>query len=193
VRSQQAFLRDLLTLLTATGMPYMIVGSLASSYHGRPRATQDIDVVVDTGARQVSRFVQECIDRGFYVDLPDALEAVARHTMFNVIDPTSGSKLDVIVRKERPFSRSEFLRRREVDVPDGAAVMASAEDVMLAKLEWGKASGSDRHHRDALGIAQVQGAALDGKYLRRWAPELGIVEEIEDVLREAGLGETRGG
>jgi hypothetical protein len=186
VRSQQEFLRDLLAFLAAAEIPCMIVGSLASSYHGRPRATQDIDVVVEADARRVSRFVGKCVDRGFYVDLPDALEAVSRRTMFNVIDPTSGNKLDVIMRKDRSFSRSEFERRRPVDVPGGVAAIATPEDVILAKLEWGKVSGSDRHHRDALGIAQIQGAALDTDYLARWASELGIAEEVERLLREAG-------
>jgi hypothetical protein len=75
VRSQQEFLRDLLALLTAAQIPYMIVGSLASSYHGRPRATQDIDVVVEAEVRRVFRFVGACVERGLYVDPPDALGA----------------------------------------------------------------------------------------------------------------------
>ncbi|HSV91565.1 MAG TPA: hypothetical protein VLH81_00760, partial [Desulfobacterales bacterium] len=174
-------------LLSAAEIPYMIVGSLASSYHGRPRATQDIDVVVEADAQRVSRFVGECVDRGFYVDLPDALQAVAQGTMFNVIDPTSGNKLDVIMRKDRSFSRGEFERRSLVDVPGGVAVIATPEDVILAKLEWGRASGSDRHHRDALGIAQVQGASLDAAYLRRWASVLGVADDVERLLREAGI------
>jgi hypothetical protein len=144
-------------------------------------------VVVESDARRVSRFVGECVERGFYVDLPDALQAVSRRTMFNVIDPTSGNKLDVIMRKDRSFSRSEFERRSQVEVPGGVAFMATPEDVILAKLEWGRASGSDRHHRDALGIAQIQGASLDAAYLRRWASELGIAEDTERLLREAGF------
>lgn len=45
--SQQEFLRRLTGLLDAVKIPYMMVGSVGSSLHGRPRATRDADIVID--------------------------------------------------------------------------------------------------------------------------------------------------
>lgn len=32
--------------LERTGIPYMVVGSLASNLYGTPRSTQDVDIVI---------------------------------------------------------------------------------------------------------------------------------------------------
>jgi hypothetical protein len=36
--------------LAAAGIPYMVTGSVASSFHGEPRATRDIDIVIEAQA-----------------------------------------------------------------------------------------------------------------------------------------------
>ena len=45
--SQSELLRAAVAWLDQAGIPYMIVGSYASTFHGEPRMTRDIDVVVD--------------------------------------------------------------------------------------------------------------------------------------------------
>lgn len=52
--------------------------------------------------------------------------------------------------------------------------IASAEDTILAKLEWARLSGSDRQVRDASGMVRVQGDQLDVAYIAHWAAELGV-------------------
>ena len=105
--------------------------------------------------------------------------------MFNVIDPSSGYKIDLIVRQERPFSSAEFARRSRVPLPGGAVYLVSAEDALLSKLEWAAKGASERQYRDALGIVLSQRGRLDLAYLRRWARELGILAVLERVLAEA--------
>jgi hypothetical protein len=162
----------------------MLVGSVAASFHGRPRATQDIDVVIEGDLPRVAELVRLCTERGYYADPIDAEEAVRLRSLFNVVDPTSGHKLDLIVRKDRPFSEEEFARRRAVFLLDVQAFVATAEDVILAKLEWARESRSERQYQDALGIVLVQGQSLDLEYLRRWAGSLGIRADLERLLRE---------
>lgn len=59
--------------------------------------------------------------------------------------------------------------------------IATPEDVLLAKLEWAKRTGSERQLRDAAGIVAVQGAALDRGWVERWAKELGVEAELARV------------
>lgn len=187
MRTQHEFLLEMLSLLESAGVPYMVAGSIASTYHGRPRSTQDVDLVIDAGRDRVQAFVQLCRERRCYADPVDADDALLHRSMFNIVDPASGYKLDVIIRKDRPFSHEEFARRRAANVPGGTVFMVSAEDAILSKLEWAREGDSERQYRDALGIVLTQGPRLDSGYLRRWARELGVAEYLERLERESSL------
>lgn len=175
---EEAALGEVVRLLEALGVPYMVTGSVASSHHGRPRMTQDVDVVADPTPAALARLVDELASAGFYVDRATAQDALARRRQFNVIEPRSASKIDVIIRKERPFSHEELARRRSVQLGSGTRVwLASPEDTVVSKLEWArKAGGSEKQLGDVAGILAVQGEALDREYIERWVRELGVFD-----------------
>ncbi len=102
--------------------------------------------------------------------------------MFKLIEMSGGWKVDLVVRKHRPFSEVEFARRVLVEVLGCRVTMATPEDVVLSKLEWSARSGSSRQLDDARGIVRVQGDRLDVADLRRWAVELGVAEMLDGVL-----------
>jgi len=179
------WLARLVRALDAAGIPYMIAGSLASSCHGEPRATNDVDLVIDPSGEQLELLLA-ALGEGCYVSPEAAREALRERSAFNVIDYATGLKADLIVRRERPFSREEFARRRKAALPGTEAFVVSPEDAILSKLEWSRRGGSERQLRDALGVAVVQGPELDREYLRRWARELGVAELLEELLERAG-------
>jgi len=162
------------SLLDAAGITYMIVGSFASSVHGHPRTTHGLDVVIDPTPEQLDRWLSAVDERRWYVDPDVAREALARRSMFNVIDSESGWKIDLIVRKARPFSVEELSRREAVAIFGIRAQLASAEDTILSKLEWAKASGSERQLEDVKGILRVRGGTIDRDYIDRWADALDV-------------------
>lgn len=106
-----------------------------------------------------------------------ALQAYGSETLFNVIDLDSGWKIDFIVRKSRPFSLEEFGRRRDAEVLGMTLYIASAEDVILSKLEWAKMAASERQITDAAGIVRTQGADIDVAYVERWVAVMGLQSE----------------
>jgi hypothetical protein len=174
-------LATIIDRLERAGIPYMVTGSLASSYHGEPRATRDVDIVIDPDADGLGRLVDSLIAAGFYVDRDVALDALATRTAFNAIGPDA-SKVDFIVRRNRPFSIEEFARRQPADLLGTPGFVTTAEDLVLAKLEWAAASGSDRQLSDVAGIlAIVEG--LDTAYIDRWAGSLGV-DDAWRALRE---------
>ena len=184
---EQEAVVGLVRLLERLGIPHMVTGSVASSYHGRPRLTHDADVVVDPTAAQLEEFVSSLLAEGHYVDAARARDALRHRRQFNVVDARSAFKVDLIVRKERPFSRTELDRRRPVDLAPGVRVsLASAEDTILSKLEWAKkADRSEKQIDDAAGVLAVN-PGIDRAYVERWAAELGV----SDLWREIS-GETR--
>ena len=64
--------------------------------------------------------------------------------------------------------------------------MASAEDTVLAKLEWFRLGGetSERQWWDVVGILKVT-AGADRIYLGRWAASLGVADLLERALADA--------
>lgn len=152
----------------------MVAGSFASSLHGLARTTMDIDLVVDPTSQALDHFVRGLEPERFYVDRAWADRALAERDQFNVVDLHTGWKVDLIVRKDRPFSAtSEFGRRTGIEIFGVATFVATAEDTVLAKLEWASLGGSHRQVRDVIEIPRRRGR-LDGGYLDRWASDLGV-------------------
>lgn len=169
--------------LDRAGIPYMITGSLASSFHGEPRATRDADLVIDPTPDALRRFLDALSEAdGFYVDTDAALDALHRRTQFNVVDVETGWKVDFVIRKDRPFSVEEFRRRQPVELLGTTAYVATAEDTIIAKLEWPLAGESERQLRDVASIVSVVGDKLDQQYLQRWIADLGLGDLWESAL-----------
>jgi len=172
-------LREIKKLLEAAEIPYMIVGSFASTVHGEPRTTQDLDIVIDPLPSALDYFLAHLDMDSFYVDPDTARDALRRRTMFNVIDMRSAWKVDLVMRKDRPFSREELARRSEQEILGVLVPIASAEDTIIAKLEWAKQGSSERQIRDVIGILRVRGEDIDRAYILRWVEALGLEEQWE--------------
>jgi len=165
----------------------MLTGSFASAYHGSPRSTQDIDLVIASTPAQLRAFVGGLPRGEYYADLDAALEAQKRESMFNIIDLKSGWKIDMIIRRSRAFSQEEFERRQRAIVQRNALFVATAEDVVIAKLEWAKLAQSQRQVEDAAGILKIRQDSLDHAYLEKWIRDLGLTKEWNEARRLAGI------
>jgi hypothetical protein len=171
--------------LEALGIPYMVAGSVASSHHGLPRATNDADVVIDPTSEALDALVAALLADGYYVDARVAREALRARRLFNVVDPETAFKVDLIIRKERPFSHEEFARRERSDLGGLPVSIATPEDTILSKLEWArKAGGSERQLADALGVLRVCDDRIDRAYVGKWAAALGVEDLWAQLLRQ---------
>ena len=176
--------------LQALDVPYLIGGSLASAVHGVARATLDTDLLADLRSEHAEPLAQ-ALGETFYVDVEAIQDAIRRRRSFNVIHLETMFKVDVFVRKRRPYDQAQFKRCQPQVIatdPQCTAYVASAEDTVLTKLEWYRMGGevSDRQWRDVLGVLKVQGERLDLAYLRRWAAALGVAVLLEQALVQAG-------
>lgn len=177
------------TVLDRLQIPYAVGGSWASSLFGKPRFTNDADILVGPFPGKEAAF---CASFGedYYVSLPMIQDAIRRRSSFNIIHWPSGFKVDLFIRKDRPFEASVLARRRIYPLPEGNSfILVSAEDIILLKLEWYRlgGGGSERQMEDVQGVLQVQGDTLDRAYLDRWAEILGVADLLERARKESGV------
>ncbi len=168
---------------------YLVGGSLASSLHGVPRATQDVDIVADIELNQAGP-VAEALQDDFYVDAGLIREAVSNYSSFNIIHLATMFKADVFVLKPDNISQQEMVRRELYQIsddPNEQLYLATAEDVIIHKLYWYQMGGciSERQWNDALGVIQVKRDALDYAYLKQAAQQRAVSELLEQILKDA--------
>jgi len=174
--------------LDAAAIPFMVTGSVAAAFHGAGRATMDIDLVIEATPDQLRSLVASLAGPDIYVSEDAALDALRNQSMFNVIEISTGWKADFIIRKSRPFSRTEFARRRAFEVEGTPLWVATAEDLIIAKLEWAKLGASSRQIEDVAAMLRVAGGDVDASYLDHWITELGLEAEWQ-VARQGGTTE----
>jgi len=170
-------------------IPYLTGGSVASSIFGIPRATQDIDLVIDLPATKVKNFVQ-AMQAEFYVDSDTVTQAVRRRSSFNAIHFETVQKIDFFIRGQDDYAREEMRRRLAVAVDEVSqckVFIASPEDIILQKLIWYRMGAriSERQWNDVLGVIKVQGDRLDRDYLNYWAQALKVADLVEEAWRNA--------
>lgn len=172
--------------LEALRVPYHFGGSWASSIHGVPRLTQDLDLVADLPHSLVAPLVSH-LEADFYLDEERIHHAIRHHSSVNLIHLATGFKIDLFLRGPGEFDRLEFERSGPQRIgadQERQVIVKSAEDTLLRKLQWYRLGGetSERQWMDVLGILKEQGERLDPGYMRRWAEDLGVLDLLERVL-----------
>ncbi len=183
--SQLELLKFVADLLGKLGVPWMLVGSHASSYYGEARSTHDIDLVVDLPPEKIPDLIAAVPSDRFYL----SEQALREGRMANLIDTTTGDKVDLFLVSGNEVIGAELSRRQPARVLGIDAYIATVEDTVIAKLRWNQQlGGSERQVRDIRGILlnqmsridfNVLDARIDSENLRPWWDE-----EIAPWLKE---------
>jgi hypothetical protein len=164
--------------LEETKIPYYISGGIASINYGEPRLTNDADIVIRILPVHIQKFVK-AFEADFVVSADMVQDSLARKYAFNIIHIDTAYKIDLYpISDEDEMEITAFARRQRVDIGAGEIWMASAEDVILAKLSWFRKGGevSEKQWRDVLGVLKVQGERLDFAYLEQMAARFGLAD-----------------
>lgn len=182
----QTGLERLISSFQSLGVRFLIGGSLASSAYGEPRPTADVDLLADLRLDTIDPLSAE-LRPEFYLDPTDAREALRRGRSFNVFHIQTATKFDIFPART-PFHQLQLQRAIPAPIlgtePLIYAPVATAEDILLAKLLWFREGGevSERQWRDVLGIIAVKGGELDREYLTEWATRLGVADLLGKLL-----------
>jgi hypothetical protein len=180
--------REVIAILDRLAIPYALGGAMASSVYGVNRYTRDANLAVEPFSGQVAQFAAS-FTPDYYVSIPAIQEAIERRASFNIINTRTGFKIDIFIRKDRPFEESAMMRRRAVllpDAPEQPMTLLTPEDTLLFKLEWYRLSDEalDQQWKDILGVLKVQAGRLDETYMDHWAAELNVSDLLAKAKRE---------
>ncbi len=173
-------------ILQELGIRYLVGGSLASSLHGIPRATQDVDVVAEIAEKHIAP-LEKKLSPGFYFDAKTARDAIERRSSFNIIDKEDFFKIDIFVQGLDDLSAMEMDRRVMYQLADSngqSIYVCSPEDIIAHKLYWYKLGDgvSERQWNDAVNVIKVQKERLDIDYLKRICRARGVLELLEKLI-----------
>lgn len=164
---------------------YLISGSFASAFYGEPRSTRDADLLADVRLEHVGKLC-EMLQEDFYIEAEAIKSALKNRTSFNLIHFESLFKVDVFVPR-RDFDRQELQRKRLSRLSANSeeqVYFATAEDVILAKLEWFQLGNqvSTQQLKDVRGILKTQADRLDLEYLIKNAKNMGLDDLLKSLL-----------
>ena len=163
--------------------PVFSHGLQASIAYGEPRFSNDIDIVADISQNQADE-VKNCFpDSDFFLEIESIKKAIQQRHQFNIIHPSSGIKIDVIIPARDDFNRSRFSRTKRLNISETeAADFAAPEDVIIKKLEYCQMGGSVKHLRDIAGMIKILGSLIDKAYLNDWTEKLGLSDLWKSVI-----------
>lgn len=180
--------------LESVGCEYFVGGSVASSLHGEPRATNDIDIVVALAPYRVKAFA-DTLGSDFEVDQDMLREAMARGGCANIFFLPMVTKVDLFALGSSPYDEVEFHRRQRISVRASGEVLfvKSPEDTILRKLLWYREGGgvSSKQWRDVVEVLRISAGQLDERYLTNWSERLRIGELLKKARDEAAAREDR--
>lgn len=183
---QLKLLRKVLPLLEEQHIEYMITGSIVSSMQGAPRATHDVDVVVQVTQESIPVLLNAFPSPHYYISENSMKESIEKKSMFNLIEGAEGDKIDFWILTDEPFDKSRFARKQEDTFWGMKMKVSSPEDTILKKLHWAKMSGgSEKQFLDALGVYEVQYGKLDMNYMEVWVKKLSIEKFWKKLKKEA--------
>jgi hypothetical protein len=184
--SQQKLLERLLSVLEQQKVDYMITGSVVSSLQGEPRATHDINIVIEIQISSIPALLEAFQPPRFYLSAHSIKEAIEYQSMFNLLDTTEGDNVDFLILTQDPFDTSRFARKLTENALGFDMKVSSPEDTILAKFRWAKLSGgSEKHFTDALRVYEVQHGNLDVEYLETWVIKLKLQDIWTDLKMKA--------
>jgi hypothetical protein len=163
------------------GVPYMLVGSLATSYYGGPGMGNGAQFVIQISGDQLSA-VTNAIGGEFKMDPQMSIDSVTM-TMRHIIEhPATRFKFDLFLLGPDLHDQARFRQRKEIRFEGTTASLPTAEDVIIANLRWSNAAKRAGYAEDTAKILALRAGRLDLHYIRQWTDQHGTRELFEKLL-----------
>ena len=168
--------------LESRGIPYMVVGSLSSNYHGVARSTQDADFVLQFGSHSIVDIVR-ALGPSFRLDPQISFETATGTSQHVLQVEEIPFKIELFRLSDDPHDQERFRRRLRVKLFDQDAFVPTAEDVIITKLRWVVHGRRTKDVDDIRDVIAVQGDKIDWAHVHRWCDQHGTREKLEEIRK----------
>ena len=180
---QAELLKTVASFFEQNHIPYMLTGALSVVYYGRPRASHDIDFVVEIPKKDTDRVLHLLarFPHEFSFQPEAVAQAIASKSMFTMLHMPTMLKLDFWLLQDEAFDQTRFRRKNRVTLLGQIMNITSAEDTILQKLRWYKEAKIEKHVVDAAFVYQIQKKELNTSYLTSWAKKLAVTKFLKQL------------
>jgi hypothetical protein len=181
--SAESISADVVKILNAHGIPYMLVGSLSTNYHSIVRSTKDADIVIQAELGSTARLIVAEIPY-LRMDPQLGFETVTTTKRILLRATTEDFTIELFGLSDDPHDQLRFQRRVQVEWLDQKAWLASLEDVIITKLRWAQMAGREKDYVDVRNVIAVRGDCVDWPYVEQWCEQHGSRATLEKIQSE---------
>ena len=160
-------------------IPYVIVGGIAVISWGRPRTTQDIDIIIDHEKLSINDFSSFLSKNNFFVETQEIIDGFNEKSQVTILDKQSLFRIDLTGLYDE--NKRDSLNHRQPQKLEGKIIyIDSPENLISHKLLF----GSEQDFQDALAIYTRVINKLDKQRLLNLVIKLGVEKEFELLQQE---------
>lgn len=160
-------------------VPTMFMGGIAVSVWAEPRATYDVDGVIDTDLIDLEKFLYELSKEGFSCDKNNPIKLIQNLPFITLVYLLDEHEIyvDLFLAKSK-YAKESLNRKREMKLSGVTIPIIAPEDSILYKLLAGRSRDMD----DVRQILIAQKGKLDMEYMKKWASQLGVIAFLNDEI-----------
>lgn len=155
-------------LLVNRGIDHALVGGLAASLRGRPRATEDVDLILDCDVNDAESFLRSLDSDKWAPFVSDALQIMRTCFILPLEDLSSGIRLDLAIGVSG-FEKQIVGRASVIEIDGKPVLVATSEDLLLMKILAARPQ-DDQDVRNILSSSRI---TFDWSYCLETADQLG--------------------
>lgn len=141
--------KELLTILNACQVSYLVVGGYAYIYYAEPRYTKDIDLWIEPTRENALRLRQALLEFGGWVKGMTLEHFTTERTMFQIGLPPC--RVDFLTSLPGLEFGPAYAARKTADLEGLAVPIVSLQDLIIAK----RTSGREQDLRDVAGLERI--------------------------------------
>ena len=161
--------------LKEESVPFVIIGGMAVSLSGKPRTTQDIDVLASVEEKSWERFLESGTSFGFLPRMDGCIDFARKARVLLLRHQDTGVDVDIVL-SGMPLEEMIIANGRSVRVGDAEARIPRTEDLIIMK-------SVARRPKDIADIEALVEASerIDWDYVSHWTRQFSEALEAPEI------------
>lgn len=157
----------------------MIIGGIAVIKFGRPRTTQDIDIIIQIDDKDIDPFVKILTSEGYKINPSEIRQAFMEKSHLTIFIPNEILRIDLKgIYSQLDFK--SFNNKKKTTIFEIETWIESPEDLVIAKLVY----NSYQDIEDATSVIIRQSNKLNMNYLKERAIQEKVLKKLEKILNK---------